>query len=190
LLIQNDFAIRYSEFELLLKCVRQYLLRKREWTIVGVELEDKEEALTKKPKTPAAGKKKKGVLDDDAEEVAALTAQKKQLEANIQLLYKDIGFIAIRSIWPGNTHRAYSHPMGNRDPSAVQKAKSKFHTDRFDMMEKYLEKLFCLTIGKLEKYFENSDVPYTGTDFQTVYGSGRTSKLKRLVSILTNHAAC
>jgi hypothetical protein len=123
-----------ADFDLLLTHIRHYLLRKNESRDLQQRMQPNSEGEeTEKPakatgKTKATRKTKKKSSED-----MALNIEKAELDTNIQLLKKSIGFIAIRSIWPGNTHRCYSHPKGNRDLAANQR-KSDFHKGRFLLM--------------------------------------------------------
>jgi hypothetical protein len=166
--------MRSSDFDLLKKFIRQYLIQKSQLTLLELECNNK---YPKSEKAEMEKKRKKTKVE------VAMRAEIKELEGISVSLRKDIGFVAIRSIWPGNTHRVYAHPKGNRDPSATQQKKSPFHAKRFQLMELMLEKLFALTNVKLGNYFAGKNLKdYVSTDFETAFRSGKESHLKRMVS--------
>jgi hypothetical protein len=200
-LISKEFGMRESDFDLISDATKAYLINVNDLRIIEEKLKPSftKKKGNKQPKTAA-------VQSDD--ELKELKMEKQNLEGKLRTLRKEICCISIRSIWPANTHRVYSHPRGLREGAALQK-KSKFHVERFRLMVgkctycidikkspsvaftycaislAFLTKMVTCWNEKIRKYYSTLNTEYQATPVTHITGSsGSNETLKRWVSFI------
>jgi hypothetical protein len=122
--------MRESDFSLMSTTMRDYLIAMSEVTVLTKQIS----TLDIKIKAGKTGGKKFTTSDrlkHLEKERKPLVEKRVALDAKIRVSRKEVCFIAVRSIWPANTHRCYLSPKGLRE---VHRTKSAFHTGRYSLM--------------------------------------------------------